>query len=223
MRRCAVIVLFAVAACGPGETITGDDDGGVIDAPEGGMSGLVFRFTAPDVGVHADELTIDRFRGNLRDIRALGDAAPGDARTSQDALAFDFDGTEGKTASVVEFHEAPPGRYSSFEFVVDAPVDGDDAWRLEGDVLVESQTHAFNIEDDEPAAISLELADVVLGAGETATITIEIDLFGICDAIDWESIERDGNTYDIDDDSEAIIGIRTSFATSFSIADVVIE
>jgi len=153
---------------------------------------------------------------HVRDVRALGDAAPGDTRTSLDHTDLDLD--QGKT-DTIQFDKAPPGRYSSFEFVVDRPSDSDYAWRMDGSTQVNGTGWSFEIEDDHAQTISLPI-DVTLDAGQTATIQVQVQVNPICEPIDWSQVPPDGDMLELGDNDPQAAGARSRFATAFSIAGV---
>jgi hypothetical protein len=217
MRRAALatVAVLTLAACGPGDVHNGDDDGGTADA--NGMSGLVFRFVAPDLGQTVDDLTVSQIHLSVRDVRALGDAAPGDDRTTLDRDQIDLPGTE-----EVRFDQAPPGRYSSFELEIDRAQDGESSWSMTGSVHFNGDDWGFAIDDEESRPISLPLVDVNLRAGEIATFTVQIDVSGICSGVDWESLPQE-DPLEIDHESPQIAGIRTNLTAAFSIVSVDVQ
>jgi hypothetical protein len=214
----AAVTALTLAACGPGGVHNGDDGGADATDPQEG--GLVFRFVAPDIGQTTSDLTVSQLRLSLRDVRALGDAAPGDERTTLDRRELELHDQE---MPEIRFDQAPPGRYSSFEFEIDRALDGESSWSMEGVVHFDDADWSFSVEDEESRAISLPLQDVTLAAGETATITVEIDVIAICSDVDWPSLPREGSEIQIDDDSSAIAGMRANLVTSFSIAGVDVQ
>src|SRR6185436_4514443 len=106
--------------------------------------GLVFRFVAPDLGQEVDDVTVSQIHVSIRDVRALGDAAPGDDRTTQDRAQIALPDEPAE----IRFDEAPPGRYSSFEFEIDRAQDGESAWDMAGSVHFNGEDWPFAIEDE---------------------------------------------------------------------------
>jgi hypothetical protein len=209
-RQVALASLF-LAACGAGNH---GDDNGTVDA--GDMAGLVFQISSPDLGQIDQDTTVEHLRMHARDVRALGDAAPGDDRTLLDHTDIDLDTGAVRT---IQFDKAPPGRYSSFELVVDRPSDSDYAWQMDGTTVVDGNNWNFEIEDDQAQPITLPI-DVTLDAGQTATIQVHVLVNPICEPIDWSQALPDGSTLEINDASPQAAGARMRFSTSFSIAGV---
>jgi hypothetical protein len=220
MRRAALatVTVLTLAACGPGDVHPGDDDAAPDGAAPGG-SGLVFRFVAPDLGETIDDLTVSGIHLSVRDVRALGDAAPGDDRTTLDRGTIEL---PGDGAAEIRFDDAPPGRYSSFELEIDRSQDGESSWRMDGTVRVDGEDQDFVIDDEAAAPISLPLANLNLGAAEVATITIEIDVIGLASVVDWESLPPE-DVLTVDDDSPELAAVHARLTSAFSVASVDIQ
>src|SRR4029079_15907615 len=152
----------------------GEDGGGPGPDAGEGAAGLVLEFhgmpmlTASLGGDFNAEL--EEVRIVLENVRAVGDAAPGDERTTRDELRLDWYGASdddgGDPANnepvLVTFDQAPPGLYSNiYSEVVH--------YRMQGQVEVESNEREFDINDSPSTAlaISISLGGVTLEAGET--------------------------------------------------------
>jgi hypothetical protein len=218
MRRLVLPAALLFAACGPpGEVPVGDAGPDPVDAPEG-MAGLEFRWSASGLGENGDA-TIDRVRFFLRDLRASGDATSGD-ETYQPVhmLEFRADGS-GPVPMAVDFRSAPPGRYSAFEFRLARPMDGEAAWDMEGDCMVDDQTYDLEVEDDQESSVSLPL-DLVLAPGETVVIDIDVAIDLVVEGIDWSQGQIDDDTLVVDEDSPLMAGIRARLMASFTVAGI---
>lgn len=200
----------------------GDDGGGPgPDAPVG-ASGLVleFRGVPPLTAILGGdfEAELDRVRIDLESVRAIGDAAPGDERTTRDELRLEWRGGEddGEGAEndpvLVSFNEAPPGLYSHILAQVTH-------YRLEGQVELELDgEHDFDIDDtpDSPLALTIQLGGVTLEAGETRQITIDVSCGAAVLDTPWDEVTPDGEgDLNVNDDSPQIGPIRTSMDTAF--------
>ena len=231
--RCVPFALIALlaAACsvesGSQVDAGGDpgEDGGSSgpDAPPG-AAGLVLEFR----GVPALTASFaEDFPGELRevrldleDVRTVGDAAPGDERTSRDELRLEWwgmgDDDEGEDAPnnqpvVVTFSEAPPGLYSNvFAELKD--------YRLSGQVEVApDDDHDFEIEDSPSLAISIPLGGVTLEAGETRRVSIDVSCLAAVTEIRWDEVTPDGEgDLHVTSSSSQIGSIRESMQDAFT-------
>lgn len=213
MRRIASLALASLAtACGPG---TGTPDGGDVDG--GGGGGLVFAFVAPALDQQLGGLYIDKLTVSMADLRAVGDAAPGDDRTYVARLAIELDSD---ARPELELRDAPPGRYSAFEFAIDRAADGEEAWTMRGEVDVGGAVEEFTIEDDATTPVSLALVGLDLGPGEAVAVTISIDAAAVVDGIDWSSVPVDDGRRTIEPGSPLLPAIRARLADAISVGDI---
>ncbi len=220
-RVALVLVPVLAAACGPGgiEPDTGADPVDTASDP----SGLEVRWTAPDIGARVGPVRFERLRLELRDLRVIGDAAPGATYLAAQAIDLDDEGLP----QVTTFDDAPPGRYSAFEFSIEPYLDGERAWELRGEVEIDGEDYDFEIEDEMSSSISLPFApDLMLSAGEIGVITVEIDLPTIVEGIDWNA-ERPGGdgggSISIDDDSPQLPGLRQRLRAAIRVVSIGVE
>jgi hypothetical protein len=206
--RSTLLLLLILAACGPGEI---QPDGGGDDDVDGGMGGLEFRWTATGLGESIEGAVIDEVRLYLRDIRAVGDAAGDLTYEGMRELQLD-----GEAVPVIAFREAPPGRYSAFEFRLAGSIGDDEAWEMRGTVTVD-ETYELEIDDDVSSSVSLPL-DLDLAPGTTEVLVVDLDLAAVLEPVDWGAIEPDeGERITIDDDSPELPGLRSRLVAAFSI------
>jgi hypothetical protein len=231
--RCVPIALVALlaAACSvesgsrpDGGSDPGDDGGeSGIDAAAG-SAGLVLEFRGvpalnADLGgtwdAQLEEVLLD-----LEDVRAVGDAAPGDERTSRAELRLEWWGESDDDGGgdprnepvVVTFDQAPPGLYSNvFAELKD--------YRLQGTVVVpEIGERDFEI-DDQPSsglAISIPLGGVTLEAGETRRVVIEVSCAAAVVDTPWDQVEEDEGDLVVEADDEEIDAIRAAMQVGFT-------
>jgi hypothetical protein len=214
MRRLVLLpTLWVAASCGPPGLDMPDagDDGG-----DGGveMAGLEFRWSAPALDMAIGDVVIKELRLKLRDIRAVGDASGDETyRAAADIELKD------RNQPTIVFAEAPPGRYSAFEFQLERSLDGEESWRIRGDCTLGGETYRLEVDDEEPLAVSLPL-DVVLAPGQTRIVHVEVDLERIVEGIDWSLGEIEEDKLKVDDDSPLMGDLRDNLLASFSIASV---
>jgi len=198
----SVLTLTALAGC-PGEA-PGDDqpppDGGEV--PDGGAGGLVFTWhTTPAIpSTGADGIRIDEVQLQLRDVRAIGDAAPGDGRTSRASLTLEWDGSH--APDPLRFDQAPPGLYSTLALRVEG------GYEIRGGVLRDGTWTPCKIEDDAAGPVSVPLDALSLEVGHTVTLPIQIDLAAVMNAVRWADVPVDDDELVVDEDSPQIAAVR---------------
>jgi hypothetical protein len=179
------LVAGALAACDGDDTPAGDagpdDDGGV--PPGEGLEVVWLGMPTPPAEV-GEGVSVERIRLDLRDVRVIGDSAPGDQRTSKARLELDWH--EGDWPEPTYFPDAPPGLYSKLAFVVQAPGD-EPGLEVLGTVDREGGAVPFEIELD--AALDVDLPiHVVLEPGGSATITVECDFAAALAVVDFDAL-----------------------------------
>jgi len=215
------LAVALTAACTPAPY--GDDaDGGSNPGQDGGAdagpahAGLVFQWqnlpTLP--GGLGESLYLDEVRMPLRDVRAIGDAAPGDSRTYVSSL--DLLWKHGEWPPVLSFPMAPPGLYSRFEFRVQSG-EGE-GYVLSGEIVLPGHDHKvkFAIHDSQMLSVSVPLTGLSLEAGQVKTVLVKINIAAVLSAIDWSQVHVDDDEIDIGEDSPEISIIRAVLATSIS-------
>ena len=192
-----------------------DGDGGEESDADIGESSLLFTFTSdPELpgefeGDYAG--TIIEATIALENIRAIGDAAPGDERTTRSELLLGFD--EEATSNGLFFPDAPPGRYSHLLTQVVS-------YTITGTSVLDSAPIPFTIEDTPPSplSVSIELEGVEV-VDERAEARIEVDLEKVVKEIAWDEFDPFSESVEIDASSSMIDSIREHLEESFDHED----
>lgn len=208
--RCAVIAGLVVAGCGDESTPQAGD------AAVGG--GLVLAWDAQPTTWPGDVgrgVTIERATFAVDSVRIVGDAAPGDPRTTASALELQWD--QAGTPAAVVFPDAPGGVYSQLSLRIDGLVAGP-SLSIGGRVVRDDGDYAFTIVEDSPVSVTLAL-DASLAPPAPLTVVVRIDFEHVLDAIDFAAIDDSGGTLEIASDDPQMATVRTKLVESFSIAD----
>lgn len=222
MTRAACITAVLTAALsgcgldsvGPGtpDASPGDGGGQLADSMVEPTSGLHFTFrSAPEAlptGPAGNfELRIERADFHLIDVRAVGDAAPGDSSTTVGSLTLDFR-QPGQTLSLPN---APPGVYS---FLI-AEVNH---YHLRGQVQISGEEYEFEIEDQPgmPLTLNVDLEGRVLDGG-VEEIGVDAELRTIVDSINWQSFQGQEENISIDGGYNKIGDVRKKVGEAFKL------
>lgn len=146
---------------------------------------------------------LSRVELELEDVRAIGDAAPGDERTTIPRVVLDWHDDD---VECLEFDNVPPGIYSRLLARVVR-------YRIDGTVEDSNLALEFTIEDTPPTPLSLtvDTEDVVVDVNEDGVLALELSIAPVLDAVDWEAQSPDGEGHvDIDGASSDIDGIRAA-------------
>jgi hypothetical protein len=210
----------------------GGTDGGLPGDDGGGQAGLGITFgSIPSLpgAISGTSAFLDDAEIHLEDVRAVGDSAPGDSRTTEPRLELHWGGGGGGDDGggddggggddllpggdddiSVFFATAPPGKYSDVKADVIS-------YRLRGSVDVGGTEYEFRIEDDLPIPRSMNIAlgEFPLEANTTRTISIKADLGPAISAVDWASLAGGGGEIRLDGSYAQIEAVRQSLAGGF--------
>jgi len=205
LRATSVALLLALAACPGG----GEPDAGLDAGPDGGGLELVFS-AHPELPAVATGVAIAEIQLTWRNVRAIGDSAPGDDRTSVAELELKWRPDD--PPSALAFPAAPPGLYSRLEASLTRV-------EIRGSVrLLDGLDHPLEIDLDGSAAIAISLSGLALDAGgRTATIVLDPAFLG---QLDWNAAPRDGDKVVIETEDTLAPAIRTGVAGAFSLGAV---
>jgi hypothetical protein len=210
--RCALVAAL-VCACHSDDTTTPDGD-------IGGDAGLTVRWSTKPLAWPADlgsTVTLEDARFQLDSLRVIGDAGPGDLRTTKDA--FEVRWQEGGDPPVdIKFDSAPTGLYSQIALQIDGNV-VEESYELKGTVVVNNNLEDFVIEDSNPLPINLSI-DKSLSAGSTATIDIEIDFAHALSAVDSSSMNKSDGKLQLDEGDAGIVELRKKIVESFKTPNI---
>jgi hypothetical protein len=206
-----VVIAGLLSACQPGDIGPQDDDAAVGD------SGLRVEWSSsPDMWpsmTNGIELKTARFA--LDSLRVIGDAGPGDPRTSTTGidLRWDKDVAPGE----IDFNDAPTGLYSQVALNLDGHTTTE-SFRIEGKVDVGSNNYDFRVEADTPLAFNIGI-DEMVSPGMTETIQLRINFTHALDSVDWANVDTSDNRKEIDDSDPQMAMFRLKLVESFEIVN----
>jgi hypothetical protein len=213
VRRTALLIAFWFGLPGcPGAPDGPDDAGADAAVPSSGL--IITWVAAPSLpGEAAEHLDIAAATFQLRNVRALGDAAPGDARTSRSALELSW--ADGRGPGPLVFGAAPPGLYSHLELELGGG-NADEAYWLRGereedDEEGEDEELRWEIRDQGTLAVTVPL-DVTVAVGEVEHVVIGIDVGDLVRRVDWSQVAVQNGVQLVDDTSAQIDALRARVA-----------
>ena len=211
MIRCGFIagLLIACHTSSPG-TPDGPDAGG------SGASGMHVTFvTKPAMipGNIEDWLTLDSATFQFDNLRVIGDAGPGDPRTT--ATAFQLKWDSAGAPAPIDFADAPSGLYSKVSLQIDGQLVVE-SYHLKGQVNLNGTWKTYTIEDRNALSLSLDI-NRTLAPGGTATIGL---LFSFSDAltgIDYSMLPTDDGALEMETTNAQMPAFRTRLTDGISI------
>jgi hypothetical protein len=206
--RC-VVIAGLLMGCDPGDTST-------PDAPVG-TSGLIVAWsTSPvDWPSTTNLVTLSNARFALDSLRVVGDAGPGDPRTTSTTLDLRWD--KDSQPGDINFDDAPTGLYSQIALAFDGHTTTE-SFRIEGKMTVGSNNYDFRIEDDDPLGFNVGIDEMVM-PGTTATIHLRVNFTHAIDSVNWQNVDLDGGRLELQTGDSEMAAFRAGLVESFEIVN----
>ena len=193
------------------------DDTNPPDVPPG-SSGLVVRWSsAPTTwpGDLGNGVTIDSARFKMDSLRVIGDAGPGDPRTS--ATAYEARWDEGTKPADNVFADAPPGLYSQISISIDGHLT-EASYELRGHVFVSSQQYEYRIEDQNALTFTVQ-TDKMLAPGGEATIGLRVNFIHAIDVVNFAALPVEEGRLELESGNAQMPTFRANLVESFEIVN----
>ena len=191
----------------------------MLDGDGTGTVGLSITWATSPTTIPGDTadntLTLAAMTFRLANLRVIGDAGPGDTRTSVDSIQLDW--ATGAKPKSVSFADAPTGLYSRVILVADGNL-VDYSYELTGTTKLDGTTLPFQIHDRSPLAISLDTSAMLEpDHGLTLGITIRIDQ--ALQSLDFHKLANESGTLVLDTFDNAMSDFREKMMNSVFQAD----
>lgn len=209
------LVASILAACGSSPPAT--PDGATMGSGDGGGTGGLFVhwWSDPELpGAVGNNATVTTATLWVNSLRVIGDADPGDDRTTHDAQKIWWDDHGGPP--VFEFPDAPSGLYSKIAVALNGLII-EDSYEIDGMVDVAGMTKPFKIHDALPLNISLDISEA-LSPGSMVDVTIHIDFTSAIGVVDFSTLDEDDGKLDLDTLDSQMPAFRAAIQNSFTIA-----
>lgn len=209
------IALLVGVVGGVGCTISGNvarDGAPPPDVADGGP-GLVVPFTTkfPVPGPIGDGIVVSSALFRVAQLRVIGDAGPGDTRTSRDHLELEW--KAGASPAALEFSDAPSGLYSKISVQADGETVAD-SYDISGTVVLNGTSYNFIVHDPEPLEISIGTA-VALDPGQRVAIAIGLELDTAFGGLDFSKLASNGGQLELTADDHQMPRFRAKLKASF--------
>jgi len=217
MIRCGVLAGCLVACLGAcNSTSPATPDSGSPDGSTGAAGMHVTWSTSPEMwpGAIASGFQLDNATFLFDNLKVIGDAGPGDDRTSANAFQLHWDATN--MPATIDFTDAPTGVYSKVSFQIDGHLI-QSSYKLHGHVTVGSVSVPFEIEDREELSLSLQ-CNRTLAPGGSVTIDVVLDFTDALKSVDWTKVHTDDSgNLELDTTDSQMPAFRDKFSKAFAI------
>lgn len=192
------------------------DDTAVPDAPATDTTAMTVQWaTKPGSwpGVIKDGITVDSARFAFDSLRVIGDAGPGDLRTTARTFETRWEKDRDPPTTLV-FADAPTGLYSQVALQLDGHL-VDNSWEIRGTIQIDGNDVEYRIEDDAALPVTLSI-DKMKSPASAVQVTVSIDFVHAIDSVDFSKLEYDSGHLELDSGSAAMVEFRKKLAESFS-------
>jgi len=208
-----VALLAAVfAACHGTDTAAPDGSGGGTDGSAGGAGLHVTWASSPSIpGAAGGDVNVDSMLFRIDSLRVIGDAGPGDPRTSQSS--FELSWSQGQAPATNDFTDAPTGLYSKVTVQADGHL-VDYSYEISGTVQLNGTGHEFVIHDLNSLTANVDISTMLdPGAGATVPILVRVDdALGV---LDFSMLHEDDGKLELDTFDAQMPAFRDKLVTSF--------
>jgi hypothetical protein len=207
MRRVFGVALVVLAGCPA-------DDQSLPDAP--GSAGVAVAWITDPVivpGRVEDGFDLTSAQFHLRNLRVVGDAGAGDARTT--APIAELAWNDKTQPAPIEFPDAPPGLYARMLFSIDRG-STPNAYELHGTAQTVTGREPYAILDPDPIAVDLDY-QIEAAAGRRTTIVTRIEFDDVLDVVDFDAAPLIGGVRTISTGDPQLAVIRVEVRKAFGV------
>ena len=212
--RCGLLAgaLIACHTSDPGSP----DGGGPDTGGSGGAAGLHVAFVSDPTPIPAtldNGFTLETVIFKFDNLKVIGDAGPGDPRTTANTFQVKWDANT--SPAPIVFANAPTGLYSKVSFQIDGHLI-DDSYIFGGHVVFNGTTYPYEIEDRNSLSLSLD-CNRNLAAGGTDTITVKFSFKDALESINWANAHMDDGELQVGTTDSQIQTFRSKLIDGISI------
>jgi hypothetical protein len=201
------------AGCGNGVTSVGPDASVVAgDGSNTASPGLSVRWATEPVvipGQVGGDITVSSLLFRVANLRMIGDAGPGDTRTSVDSIQLGWSAE--MVPATVRFGDAPTGLYSRIILLADGN-QVSYSYEIGGIVKLDNVSTTFTIHDRSSLAISLETS-TTLDPGKSAAITVKARIDQALQSLDFRQLAHVDGGLVLDTNDSAMSNFRNKMMT----------
>lgn len=159
-----------------------------------------------------DGVVLESARFALDSLRAIGDAGPGDPRTTVRTLDIRWDSST--MPDQIAFADAPTGLYSQLALSLDGHLI-ENSYRFEGTAHVNGVDWQFRIEDSNAMPVTLSINKTV-SPGANTMVLINVDFQHAIESIDFTTLPVDDGRLQLETSSPAMVDFRKKLLESFT-------
>lgn len=153
-------------------------------------------------------VTISSMLFRVANLRVVGDAGPGDTRTSVDQIELSWGA--GPAPGDVEFNDAPTGLYSHVVMLVEGNIPAY-SYEIKGTARVNGNPKPFYIHDLSPVGISMD-TNTMLEPGQQTSLGIEVRIDQALQSLNFGALDDQMGTLVLDTFDDQMDDFRSKLA-----------
>lgn len=188
-------------------------------SPPDGASGAGLHVpwsTSPTIpGSAGGDVTIQSALFRIDSLRVIGDAGPGDPRTSE--FFFETKWSDSSQPDTIDFPDAPTGLYSQVTVQIDGHL-VDYSYEINGTAVVSGETKNFQIHDRNALTANINIS-TTLDPGGQAIVPIRVRFDDALGVIDFSTLRIDDGILELDTFDAQMPAFRDKLTTSIQLGD----
>jgi hypothetical protein len=195
----------------------GINPGMLPDASKPGTGGLAVEWSSQPATWPSDlggGLLLERADFAFDSLRVVGDAGS-DPRTTKSEFSIRWD--DNSSPEGIMFVDAPAGLYSQVSLLADGHLMTDSV-NLRGKVTVNAETTDFEVDIDEPLAVTVQINEM-LAPPDVTTIKLRVDFKTALTSVDWSQVNKSSGKREIEDDDPQMAMVRQTLIAGFQIVN----
>jgi hypothetical protein len=168
-------------------------------------------------GVIGDGITIDSARFSFDSLRVIGDAGPGDLRTTARTFEVRWE-KDRDPPSAIEFADAPTGLYSQVALQVDGHL-VNSSYEIRGTIQISGDDVEYRIEDDEALPVTLAI-DKMKSPAAAVRLQVDIDFVHAIKSVNFADLTNESGHLELDSESQGMVDFRKKLVESFSASSI---
>jgi hypothetical protein len=171
--------------------------------------------SSPLIPGNGGDLTISNALFRVDSLGVIGDAGPGDPRTSRST--FEVHWNASLQPETINFADAPTGLYSKVTVQADGHLI-QNSYEINGTVRLNGDLKNFAIHDLDALTANIDIS-TMLEPGGGAVVPIRVRFDEALGVIDFATLSVDGGVLDLDTFDAQMPAFRNKLATSFELGD----
>jgi hypothetical protein len=161
------------------------------------------------------DVTIQSAVFRIDSLRVIGDAGPGDPRTSE--FFFETKWSASNQPDTIDFSDAPTGLYSQVTVQIDGHL-VDYSYEITGTAVVSGETKNFEIHDRNALTANINIS-TMLDPGGQAIVPIRVRFDDALGVVDFSTLRTDDGVLQLDTFDAQMPAFRDKLTTSIQLGD----